>query len=126
MNKIQADKILKLREEGYGYKRIAIELSMSVNTVKSYCKRNPIRAVPVNSCRSCGIILNDVRKRRTMQFCSNKCRMAWWNKNAEGNGRASYVCNVCGRVFLAYKSRTRKYCSRVCYGISKRKGGIND
>ena len=44
MTESQKSKIIKLRAAGNGCKAIANKLGMSVNTVKSFCKRNNIDA----------------------------------------------------------------------------------
>ena len=35
--------IHNLRAQGFGYKKISTELGLSLNTVKSFCKRNQLR-----------------------------------------------------------------------------------
>ena len=38
MTQIQQERILELQDAGLGYKKIAAELGISVNTVKSFCQ----------------------------------------------------------------------------------------
>lgn len=69
--------IQMLREKGYGYKRIASELNLSVNTVKSYCRRHPVPAVKSNDdsvCLNCGKPIEQIPQRKKKKFCSDKCR----------------------------------------------------
>lgn len=52
----EKEKITYLREEGYGYKVIASKLSLPLDTVKSYCKRNNLAGIarrkePAEVCR---------------------------------------------------------------------------
>lgn len=51
MTDYQKTQIMKLRAEGLGYGRIAQQLGISLNTVKSYCRRNNVNGdiVPVNT-----------------------------------------------------------------------------
>ena len=44
----QKQRILEMRDAGMGYSRIATSLSLSVNTVKSFCQRNakPSKSAP--------------------------------------------------------------------------------
>lgn len=42
MTELEKQKIIKLRNGGYGYIRIAQTLGMSENTVKSFCRRNSL------------------------------------------------------------------------------------
>lgn len=44
MTENQQEDIKALRHSGLGYKKIAAALSMSENTVKSYCIRNKLKA----------------------------------------------------------------------------------
>ena len=44
MTENQQEDIKALRQSGLGYKKIAATLSMSENTVKSYCIRNKLKA----------------------------------------------------------------------------------
>ena len=40
MTEAEKARVRKLRLEGAGYKQIASELELSINTVKSYCRRS--------------------------------------------------------------------------------------
>lgn len=56
------------------------------------------------------------------KFCNDKCRMAWWNAHPESVNRKNvnpYICAVCGVEFKSHEKR--KYCSRTCFGISRRR-----
>ena len=47
MTNEEATSISELRDQGYGYKRIADTLSLSLNTVKSFCRRHdPNKTLP--------------------------------------------------------------------------------
>ena len=45
MDDRQRQQIRELREEGYGYRRIAQELGISENTIKTYCRRHGLGGV---------------------------------------------------------------------------------
>lgn len=45
MNQMQKERISELRSSGMGYKKIAELLGISINTVKSYCKRSNLCVV---------------------------------------------------------------------------------
>lgn len=121
--------ISKLREQGLGYKKISSILGISWNTVKSYCKRQELnnRAYKIstdNTCRQCGETLNQKPHRKKKVFCSDKCRMMWWNSHPDEIKRknlSTFVCKQCGAVFKGYASKNRKYCSRTCYAEARRK-----
>ena len=122
MNPVQKQRISELRGEGVTYAAIAIELGVSKNTVKSYCRRNIVSAKK-NSCPMCGLVLEHLPQKKQKRFCSDKCRLAWWAKNPEAlNRRAIYnfVCLRCKTAFTAYGNAKRKYCSRACSAAARR------
>ena len=119
------DRIRELSLKGYGYQRIANVLDISPNTVKSHLRRHP--AVRGNSvCRHCGKPLNHIPGRREKKYCSDKCRMAFWNSHQELVNKQAYYTLTCkhgGKEFVAYGNRNRKYCNRSCYAEARRKAG---
>lgn len=73
----------------------------------------------------CGAALMQIPHRKPKKFCSDKCRMAWWNSHQElVNRKAIYhlACAHCGQSFDSYGNKNRKYCSRRCYDDARRKG----
>lgn len=134
----QKNEIIALRKEGLGYMRISKKLNMSINTVKSYCQRHHLakpeqiaKAVPIevtteHFCPQCGVKVKQNEKRKLKKFCSDKCRMTWWNSHRDMinySESAQIVCANCHKTFYAYKGR--KYCSHSCY-IQDRFGGTSD
>lgn len=122
----QKQQIIYLRRDGVGYGHIAKEVGISINTVKSFCRRNGMASKPDGSvCENCGkpIAQNPGRKRK--RFCSSACRNAWWNSHLYlVKHKANYVitCQNCGKTFTVYGDSKRKYCSHACY-IAHRFGG---
>lgn len=127
MDAKQKEEIAHLRMQGMTYEQVAKQLQLSVNTVKSYCQRNQLggrKSTDSNKhfCRQCGVEVKQTPHRKLKKFCSDKCRMKWWNGHPEKLHRKSgqsIVCLICENVFFAYVSANRKYCSRECYGKSK-------
>lgn len=126
----EKEAVHRLREGGQSYTRIAEHLGISVNTVKSYCRRNNLGGIilptsePMNEifCRQCGGSLKQIPGKKHKQYCSDRCRMAWWNAHPEAVNHKNlrrFTCQTCGRVFESFGKRERKFCSRVCYGKSK-------
>ena len=126
MTGLQKEHIASMRRAGKSYAAIAEALGLSRNTIKSYCQRNlcekhhnedgpqPIRG----NCEMCGSAIIQVAGHRKRRFCSDACRMAWWNAHRNmigGNARVEYTCAVCGKRFVDYPGRQRKYCSHACY-----------
>ena len=142
MTKEQKLQITKLRDDGYGYNRIAQALGVSVNTVKSFCRRNkltgkaavekPKAQVPsdegIHLCKCCGVSVEQNSGRKEKKFCSDKCRMEWWNNNLDKvkhKAMYEYICPHCGKQFKVYGNSRRKYCSHECY-VADRFGGGQD
>ena len=111
--------IAKLQLKGYGYKRIAKELSLSPNTVKSYIKRHPldeVRAELLSVCLFCGKELVHTPGKKKKKYCSKSCRNKWQSSHPKKTtGMVSLLCECCGKTFFVYPSRATRYCSRECY-----------
>lgn len=142
MTKEQKLQIAKLRAGGYGYTRVAQALGVSENTVKSFCRRNnltgkataktPKMQVQVADgmyvCKQCGVSVEQKQGRKEKKFCSDKCRMEWWNNNLDKVKRKAvyeFICSHCGKPFKVYGNSNRKYCSHECY-VADRFGGGKD
>ena len=109
-------KIEQLRHSGMGYMKIAQELNLPVNTVKSYCYRNPIGYVSSVTavCKHCGKPMESNANRPEKKFCSDVCRMKWWTcHHNELQHHKTLICVHCGKSF--YGKPNRKYCSHQCY-----------
>lgn len=130
MNNKQQEAIQQMRKEGQSYTKIADHLGISENTIKSYCRRNNLGgiAVPVTEssngtfCKKCGALLTQIQGKKQKQYCSDKCRMSWWNSHPEAVTHKSvrqFTCQSCGQRFEGYGKRERKFCSRACYGKSR-------
>ena len=121
--------IVQMRKRGLGYTEIARSLGMSVNTVKSYCRRSgvkPLEKMTAQSgdvCRQCGSVLKHTPGRKWKQCCSDACRLRWWHGHRElGRNARTVVCASCGKAFVT--DRAQKYCSHACY-IQTRFGGVH-
>lgn len=130
MKQQQKEKIIQMRREGFSYSGISTALGISENTVKSFCRRNNLGIGYTESCalkdgvlcRECGIPLAQTAGAKQKRFCSDKCRMTWWNHHPEAVNRKAlytFTCPICGRRFESYGNKNRKYCTRACYGRSK-------
>lgn len=141
MNDIQKSQITDMRAAGMGYSVIAKQLDISENTVKSYCRRNglsktdtikpvePIASENQVCCKNCGKIVIQNDKRKTKQFCNDKCRMAWWNAHRDLVTHKNVVvkeCPGCHKSFQVIGKSDRKYCSHACYITDRFGGGSNE
>ena len=124
MTDAQREKIIGLRASGMGCKKIAQETGLSENTVKSFCRRmvaeKPGLVEMVNAvCECCGKQVEQIPGRKKRRFCSDICRVKWWNSHASLM-KANVACAHCGKPFHGRKGR--KYCSHACY-MAERFGG---
>ena len=123
ITEIRKDAIFTMRQQGYSYSEIAKRLFVSSNTVKSLCYRSGIKVPPLSasssdSCKNCGASLAQNSNGRKSAFCSDQCRYTWWNQHRR---RQPYrlICFQCGKPFISYGNRKRKFCSRECYMLSR-------
>lgn len=138
MTESQKQQIVSFRRQGIGYLKIAQELDISQNTVKSYCRRNnltkptEITKIPKqiekteHFCLQCGVTVTQDSKRKLKKFCSDHCRIKWWNSHRELVQHKKAVeieCPNCHKHFAAVNGR--KYCSHSCY-IAHRFGCDSD
>lgn len=122
------ESILTMRREGMSFTEIAGFLSLSPNTVKSICYRSRVQALPVeddrpSTCKNCGRPLQQVSASRKKIFCSSQCRYSWWNHY---RSRRPYrlTCYCCGREFISFGNKKKKYCSRECCQASRYGEGV--
>lgn len=120
--------IVLLRQQGESFTEIATLLSLSPNTVKSICRRSGIQAMAIgqndsHTCKNCGKPLSQIPGKKQKTFCSTQCRTAWWNKT---RSRKPYglICYCCGKEFISFGNRKKKYCSRECYRRSRYGEGL--
>ncbi|MDD4475229.1 MAG: RNA polymerase subunit sigma-70 [Eubacteriales bacterium] len=129
MTDTQRMQIKELRLAGYGYLKIAKEIGVSENTVKSYCRRSKTncKAQEITVvCEQCGETI-DISKRRMRRFCSDNCRSKWWNKHPKVEMSYTVNCACCGKEIHMRRKGERKYCSHRCYIAARYKeGGEND
>ena len=135
MTDTQKQQIAVLRGKGESFTAISVALDISINTVKSYCRRNnlvpgypvtvipPPSTVPSNTCPHCGCSLLHIPGKKKKRFCSDTCRMAWWKAHPEVVNRKAiyhFSCPACGIAFESYGNAHRKYCSRACLAAARR------
>ena len=122
----QKKQIMAMRLRGDSHAVIGDALGLSRNTVKSFCLRNlrpeplEVQAAPAltGTCAQCstGFVLCPGHRQR--RFCSDRCRMTWWNAHRDLLKSASIVehtCACCGKHFMGYARQQRKFCSHACY-----------
>jgi len=116
----QKTAIANFRRNGCGYKKIGQLLGVSGNTVKTYCRRNGLGGTATQNkkqktgffCKYCGEPVKQTAGKKQKKFCSDECRMKWWNHHTQLMKKNS-VCVHCGKSF--HGRNGQKYCSHDCY-----------
>lgn len=86
------EEIRYLRLRGIGYKRIATELGLSLNTVRSFCVRHGLGGnrnadgTVQHPCRYCGKDVPQTPHRREKFYCSDKCRCSYFYEQKKKAG----------------------------------------
>ena len=121
MTENQKSEIKRLRESGFGYKKISSETGISINTIKSFLKTNDEFATQKNHCLNCGTLVVQTPHRKLKKFCSDICRNAWWSAHPENRKEKPYThtCLCCGREFSTDRV-VSKYCSKRCFAEARR------
>ena len=108
---------------------------MSTNTVKSFCRRNPVTKTleesheEITFCENCGRAIKQIAKQKKKRFCCDKCRNEWWNAHLDQVKRKAvydFKCPHCGTTFHVYGDKRRKYCSHACYIADRFNGGSHE
>ena len=116
--------INRLMRTGKGYRTIAREVDLPVNSVKSWCHRHPVDTDEGFVCLFCGRKLQQTKGKRQRKFCSDSCRMMWWSSHPESrNVKTVYhhICRFCGREFINSRIKA-SYCGRACFAKARMKG----
>lgn len=130
----QEEQVRRMKAGGCGYVKIARELGLSENTVKSFCRRKGLNGAAdtadgdKRNCLCCGTQVRQNPGRKVKKFCSDKCRNAWWNSHqdrVERRAHYGFICAYCKKPFTAYGNAGRKYCCHACY-VADRFGGGTD
>ena len=129
MREDQKIQIARMRASGLGCRSIANKLGLSINTVKSFCRRKNINVHTAanyftvysgerTKCENCGREIRQKVKQKKQRFCCDKCRNQWWNSHLDTVKRKAYYhikCQNCGKDFEVYGDCRRKFCSYECY-----------
>lgn len=134
MTQQEKESVRRFRLRGKSCAAIASALGLSESAVKSFCRRDGLpdadtcKAVrQPAACKQCGKPLPERRKGKPREFCSDACRMIWWNRRRHlvfPKGTHALSCHACGRLFKSYDPK-RKCCCRACY-MQARFGGVHD
>ena len=110
---------VKMKEAGLGNSLIAKRLGLAINTVQKYVENVlsiPAKVISTDNCLYCGKELNKTKADK--KFCSRECRYKWWKNNkiySQSKAVEAFKCKHCGKTFVAYGDKGRKYCCYDCY-----------
>ena len=121
MKKQDIRTIHEMLQKGKNTTEISLVLGIPSSTIRAHVRRHP-EFYGGKACKNCGQVMVQPIGRKVKRFCSDKCRMAWWNSHREQVQKKSYytlICAHCGKEFESYGNQNRKYCSRDCYLIAR-------
>ena len=105
-----------LHSQGIGYRKIAAETGISPYTVKSYLSRPASQTDGV--CPQCGSKLAHKEHKKKKRFCSDQCRMKWWNQHRDLIKHETVYkkqCRNCGKEFETYNHPKQVFCCKECF-----------
>lgn len=79
MNTEMKQRIKQLRIEGYGYKKIAKTLDLTLSVVRYACYKIDQVDPLEGTCEYCGIKTKSIKGKKRKRFCSDRCRCDYWN-----------------------------------------------
>lgn len=127
----EKNRIISLRQAGRTLTEIADETGIPRNTIKTFCRRQrltsdnahaPVDVCAEKTCLCCHKSIIQYPGRKEKKFCSDSCRMKYWNAHTgdmKCRSQVEFVCPVCGARYSDYAVRNRKYCSRDCYMLAR-------
>lgn len=90
---------------GEGYKLIASELGLNLNSVRSYCRRNGLGGFGVDVAAKFGFSVTANSKKRQSNSCKKHC-MQCGKLFLPSNGKQKFCSTECFTDFRFYKERT--------------------
>lgn len=130
MTETQKNQIVEMRKNGIGYRTIGYSIGLSRDVVRNFCISRGMTGVGNRDyitrenlgkkCKYCLADLGQPITGRKRIFCSDRCRRAWWRAHPEkiqkkDSALYTLVCQKCGKEYLSYGNKERKYCSQECY-----------
>lgn len=103
MNREQKASIIRMRSDGMTFSEIANQLQLSINTVKSFYRRNAKTKSQLEACMNCGKPIVQTKHKRQKKFCSDKCRNAWWSAHPQNRRPKKYTVMYANIVALLFR-----------------------
>ena len=119
MTNQQKDQITALRSQRFGYATIAKAVGLKKDTVVAYCRKigltgtkatdNSRIDLDADFCLQCGALLTQTPGRKRIKFCSDKCRVTWWNSHPERVNRKAVYASLFLKSATNVSSRASSY-----------------
>lgn len=77
-------KVIKLKQTGYGFVKIAKTSTIPVKEVRIILKAIDEAEVLNGNCKNCNLSITSVKGKKIKQFCSDRCRWDYWNNKQKG------------------------------------------
>ena len=122
----QKEKIVELRKEGLGYKKISKIIGLKRDQVRDYCRRINEDYIPPKKkrklkeykCFNCGKEYVRTLEYFNHKYCSSACvKEAQFKRREDNRLRNTATCPTCGKEF--HKLGGQLYCSNECKYIVK-------
>lgn len=97
-----------MRSDGMTFSEIANQLQLSINTVKSFYRRNAKTKSQFETCMHCGKPIVQTEHKRQKKFCSDKCRNAWWSAHPRTADLKNYTVIYVHIVVLLFRVTVQK------------------
>lgn len=112
----EKNKILNLRANGCGYKKISSITGISICSIRNIVNKQ--KCDNAVYCKFCGKQIKQTPHKKKKEFCNDECRMKWWSAHRNllnFKDLRTSTCACCGKSFQHHGKRERKYCCRECF-----------
>jgi predicted transcriptional regulator len=89
------NQLKQLRKEGYGYKKIAKELGLTLSVVRYACNKLNDEDLLEGHCEKCGLKIKSIKGKKRKRFFSDRCRWDLWNKHQKEVDKKAFYTHVC-------------------------------
>lgn len=129
------EQILLLRKAGMKPRKIAQYTGAPVSSTWTLCKDAGLDSLPTDdgvlerinnhqACAYCGHSITQPVTGRPRHFCSDACRRAYWKLHRpelkkKPESIYTKVCPYCGKTFVVYGNKKRKYCCHEHYVLDR-------
>ena len=121
-------RIEELMRQGLKYPTIAKITGIKLSSVRYYCGIADAGDADARKadafCKGCGRPLFRKEKSKPRRFCSDACRMKWWNGHRDEvkhKTESRFICEYCGAAFTRPGKTRHRFCSKKCSAEARKK-----